>query len=259
MQAAPHLYWAFSDTWELFKRSVTQILRTPGQLVTLVILQPVLLIVLFRYVFGGAVATGEASYADFLIPGVFAANSVLVATTVSVSIAADMSSGIIDRFRSLPMVKSAILGGTILANAVRSLSALAAMVLIGVLVGFRPDAGIGEWLAAIGLLVFVSFAFSWLLAVFGLVAGSVEGAQQMGALIWPFTFVSSAFVPAQSMPGWLRGFAGNQPITQAIEATRALLLGQPVGNHALVTVAWCVAITMVSVLLAGILFRLKFT
>ncbi len=99
MQAAPHLYWAFSDTWELFKRSVTQILRTPGQLVTLVILQPVLLIVLFRYVFGGAVATGEASYADFLIPGVFAANSVLVATTVSVSIAADMSSGIIDRFR----------------------------------------------------------------------------------------------------------------------------------------------------------------
>ncbi len=146
-----------------------------------------------------------------------------------------------------------------MANAVRSLSALAAMVLIGVLVGFRPDAGIGEWLAAIGLLVFVSFAFSWLLAVFGLVAGSVEGAQQMGALIWPFTFVSSAFVPAQSMPGWLRGFAGNQPITQAIEATRALLLGQPVGNHALVTVAWCVAITMVSVLLAGILFRRKFT
>ncbi len=259
MPAASHLYWAFSDTWELFKRSVTQILRTPGQLVTLVILQPVLLIVLFRYVFGGAVATGEASYADFLIPGVFAANSVLVATTVSVSIAADMSSGIIDRFRSLPMVKSAILGGTILANAVRSLSALAAMVLIGVLVGFRPDAGIGEWLAAIGLLVLVSFAFSWLLAVFGLVAGSVEGAQQMGALIWPFTFVSSAFVPAQSMPGWLRGFAGNQPITQAIEATRALLLGQPVGNHALVTVAWCVAITMVSVLLAGILFRRKFT
>ncbi len=259
MPAASHLYyWAFSDTWELFKRSVTQILRTPGQLVTLVILQPVLLIVLFRYVFGGAVATGEASYADFLIPGVFAMNSVLVATTVSVSIAADMSSGIIDRFRSLPMVKSVILGGTVVANAVRSLLALAAMALIGVLVGFRPDAGIGEWLAAIGLLVLLSFAFSWLLAVFGLVAGSVEGAQQMGALIWPLTFVSSAFVPAQSMPGWLQGFASNQPITQAIEATRALLLGQPVGNHALVTVAWCVAITMVSVLLAGILFRRKF-
>jgi ABC-2 type transport system permease protein len=189
---------------------------------------------------------------------VFAANSVLVATISSVSIATDLSSGIIDRFRSLPMVKSAILGGTILANAVRSLAALVAMVLIGVLVGFRPDAGFGGWLAAIGLLVLVSYAFSWLLAVFGLMAGSVEGAQQMSALIWPFTFVSSAFVPAQSMPGWLRGFASNQPITQAIEATRALLLGQPVGNHARATVVWCVGITIVSVLLAGTLFRRKF-
>ncbi len=254
----PNLYWAFNDTWELFKRSVTQILRTPGQLITLVILQPVLLIVLFRYVFGGAVVTGEASYANFLIPGVFAMNSVLVATIASVSIANDMSSGIIDRFRSLPMTKSAILGGTILANAVRSLSALAAMVLVGVLVGFRPDAGFGGWLAAVGLLVLVSYAFSWLLAVFGLMAGSVEGAQQMGTVVWPFAFVSSAFVPAQSMPGWLRGFASNQPITQAIEATRALLLGQPVGNHAWVTAVWCVGIILVSVLLAGILFRRKF-
>jgi ABC-2 type transport system permease protein len=254
----PSLYWAVSDTWELFKRSVTQILRTPGQLITFVILQPVLLIVLFRYVFGGAVTTGQASYANFLIPGIFAANSVLVATVTSVSVASDMSGGIIDRFRSLPMAKSAILGGTILANAVRSLSALVAMVAIGVLVGFRPGAGLGGWLAAVGLLVLVSYAFSWLLAVFGLVAGSIEGAQQMSALVWPFTFVSSAFVPAQSMPSWLRGFATNQPITQAIEATRALLLGQPVGNHARITVFWCLGITVVSVLAAGILFRRRF-
>jgi ABC-2 type transport system permease protein len=252
------VYWAISDTWELCKRSVTQILRTPGQLITLVILQPVLLIVLFRYVFGGAVDTGESSYANFLIPGVFAANSVLVATICAVSVADDLSSGIIDRFRSLPMRRSAILGGTILANAVRSLAALVAMVLIGLLVGFHPDAGVGGWLAAIGLLVLVSYAFSWLMAVFGLVAGSVEGAQQMGALIWPFTFVSSAFVPAESMPAWLESFAANQPITQAIDATRALLLGQPVGDHAWITVAWCVGIVAVSAVLAAMLMKRRF-
>jgi ABC transporter DrrB family efflux protein len=258
-QRRPGAYWAFSDTWELFKRSVIQIGRTPGQLITLVIVQPLLLIVLFRYVFGGAVATGEASYANFLIPGVFAMNSVLVATITAVSIANDVSSGTVDRFRSLPMMKSAILGGSVLANAVRSLAALVAMVLVGLLVGFRPDAGPGGWLATVGLLVLVSYAFSWLLAVFGLLSGSVEGAQQMGALVWPFTFVSSAFVPAESMPGWLRGFAGNQPMTQAIEAVRALLLGRPVGNHAWITVAWCAGIIGVSTVLAGVLFRRRFS
>lgn len=255
----PVVYWAFADTWELFKRSVIQIFRTPAQLVTLVILQPVLLIVLFRYVFGGAVATGESNYANYLIPGIFAMNSVLVATVASVSVANDMSSGLVDRLRSLPMVKSAILGGTILANAARCLAALAAMVAVGYLVGFRPHADFGRWLAAIGLLVLVSYAFSWLLGALGLIAGSVEGAQQMGALVWPFTFVSSAFVPAQSMPGWLRGLASNQPVTEAIDATRALLLGQSVGNHFVVTVIWCAGIVLAGTVLAGLLFRRKFS
>ena len=253
-----NLYWALSDTWELFKRGVAHILRTPGELVVFVILQPLLLIALFRYVFGGAVDTGDESYADFLTPGVFATNSVLVATTVAVSVAADMSSGIVDRFRSLPMSTSAILGGTILANAVRCLLAIVAMALIGFIVGFRPDAGLGGWLAAVGLLVLVSYAFSWLLAVCGLLAGSAEGAQQMGALIWPLTFVSSAFVPAESMPAGLQGFAENQPISQAIDATRALLLGEPVGNHVWITVVWCGGIVAVSALLAGVLFRRRF-
>jgi ABC transporter DrrB family efflux protein len=258
-QRRPVVYWALADTWELFKRSIIQIVRTPGQLVTLVILQPVLLIVLFRYVFGGAVATGQSNYANFLIPGIFAMNSVLVATVAPVGIANDMSSGLVDRLRALPMVKSAIIGGTILANAARCLAALAAMVAVGYAVGFRPSADLGRWLAAIGLLVLVSYSFSWLLGGLGLAAGSVEGAQQMGALVWPFTFVSSAFVPAQSMPGWLRGFAGNQPVTEAIDATRTLLLGQPVGNHVVVTVIWCAGITIAGMVLAGILFRRKFS
>ena len=254
----PPLYWVFSDTWELFRRNAIQIGRTPAQLIFVVILQPVLLIVLFKYVFGGAVNTGDTTYSNFLIPGVFVSNSVLVSAVAAVSIASDMTNGVIDRFRSLPMVKSAILGGTILSNTIRSLAAIAAMLLIGLLVGFRPDAGLGAWLAAIGLLMLLTYSFSWLLAVLGLMAGTPEGAQQMSGLIWPLAFVSSVFVPAESMPGWLQAFASNQPITQAVEAVRALLLGQPVGNHAWLTVVWSVGITAVSVVLAGSLFRRKF-
>jgi ABC-2 type transport system permease protein len=257
-QRRPQLYWILSDTWELFKRTVIQIRQTPGDLISFVILQPVLLIVLFRYVFGGAVETDEASYANFLIPGVLAANAALVGTTAAVGIATDMSSGIVDRFRSLPMSRSAILGGTVLANTVRSIAALFAMVLIGLLVGFRPEADLGEWLAVIGLIFLVTYAFSWLLAVLGLLAGSVEAAWQMSALLWPLTFISSAFVPTESMPSALEGFAANQPISEAIDATRALLLGQPVGDHAWVTVVWCVCIAVVSALAAGALFRRRF-
>lgn len=251
-------YWALSDTWEVFKRHVIQIVRAPGQLVFLVIIQPLLLIVLFRYVFGGAIATGGPSYADFLTPGMFVGNAVLVGTIAAVSVANDVTSGIVDRFRSLPMARSAILGGAVLANVLRGLLALVPMVLIGMLVGFRPDASIGGWLAVIGLLMLISYAFSWLLAVLGLVAGSVEGAQLTGTLIWPLTFVSSAFVPVQSMPDGLEAFAGNQPLTDAIDATRALLLGQAVGDHAWITVVWCLGITFVSVVLGGVLFRRKF-
>jgi ABC-2 type transport system permease protein len=258
-QRRPDLFWAVSDTWELFKRTATQIRQTPGDLVSFVILQPVLLIVLFRYVFGGAVETTEASYANFLIPGVIAANAALVGTTAAVGVATDLSTGIVDRFRSLPMTQSAILGGTVLANTVRSMVALAAMVLIGLLVGFRPDADLGAWLAVIGLLLLVSYAFSWLLAVLGLAAGSVEAAWQMSALLWPLTFISSAFVPSESMPRGLEGFAANQPISEAIDATRALLLGQPVGDHAWVAVVWCVGIAAVSATVARILFKRKFS
>jgi ABC-2 type transport system permease protein len=258
VQRRPRLYWVFSDTWELFRRSAIQISSTPGQLITVVILQPVMLIILFKYVFGGAVNTGDTSYPNFLIPGVFVMNSFLVASIAAVGIASDLTNGVIDRFRSLPMVKSAILGGTILSNTIRSLAALAAMLLIGFLVGFRPHASLGAWLGAIGLLMLVTYAFTWLMAAFGLMVSTPEGAQQMTGLLWPLAFISSVFVPAASMPGWLQAFANNQPITHAVEAVRAFLLGEPVGNHAWITVAWCLGITAISILLAQSLLRRKF-
>jgi ABC-2 type transport system permease protein len=256
-QRGPGAFWALSDTWELFKRTVIQIRQTPGDLFSFVIVQPVLLIVLFRYVFGGAVETNEDSYANFLIPGVIAANAALISMTAAVGVATDMTTGIVDRFRSLPMSRTAILGGTVLANTVRGIAAMVAMVLIGLLVGFRPDAGLGEWLAVIGLLLLVTYAFSWLLAALGLLAGSVEAAWQMGALLWPLTFVSSAYVPPESMPGGLEAFAANQPISEVIDATRALLLDQPVGDHAWVAAVWCIAIAVASATLATMLFQRK--
>jgi ABC-2 type transport system permease protein len=253
----PGVFWALSDTWEVFKRTVIQIRQTPGDLFSFVIVQPVLLIVLFRYVFGGAVETDEDSYANFLIPGVIAANAALTSMTAAVGVANDMSHGIVDRFRSLPMSRTAILGGTVLANTVRGMAAIIAMVLMGVLVGFRPHAGVGEWLAVVGLLLLMTYAFSWLLAALGLLAGSVEAAWQMSALLWPLTFVSSAYVPPESMPRGLEAFAANQPISEAIDATRALLLDQPAGDHAWVAVVWCVGIAVASATLATTLFRRK--
>lgn len=257
-QQRPRIYWVFSDTWELFKRSVIQIGRTPDQLIAAV-MQPIFLIILFRYVIGGAVTTGEANYADFLVPGILVTNALNVSAVILVSLANDMNSGMIDRFRSLPMVTSAILGGTVLSVAVRCLLSVIAMVLVGLLVGFRPHADFGAWLAAIGLLLLFSYAFSWLFAVFALMAKSVEGAQQVSGFVWPLFFLSSAFVPVQSMPGLLQGFANNQPLTHAINAIRGLLLSHPVGNHAWITVLWCTGIVLVSVPLTAMLFRRRFS
>lgn len=258
VQHRPRLFWWLSDSWELCKRTLVQIRRTPGELISLVIMQPVLLIVLFRYVFGGAVETGDASYADFLIPGVIAANAALVGTTAAVGVANDISTGIVDRFRSLPMSRSAILGGTVLANTARSMIALIAMVLMGLLVGFRPDADLGGWLAVLGLMALVSYAFSWLLAIIGLIAGSEEAAYQMGALVWPLAFASSAFVPPESMPSALEWFAANQPISQAIDAVRALLLDEPVGDHVWITIVMGAGIAVVAATAATTLFKRKF-
>lgn len=253
------LYWVVSDTWELFKRSIIQIRRTPGSSISWIILQPVLFIVLFRYVFGGAINTGNVSYANFLIPGIIGMNAIFVSTYTSVGIATDMTSGFIDRLRSLPMRVSAIFGGTVLSDSVRTMLGLIAMVLVGLSVGFRPHASFGAWIAATGIVLLVTYAFSWLNAVFGLLAKNAEGAQQMGMILFPLTFASSAFVPTQSMPGWLRGFAVNQPVTQTVDAIRGLLLGQPVGNHGWMTVIWSLGMIAISIPLSGLVFRHKFS
>jgi ABC transporter DrrB family efflux protein len=256
VQDRPWLYWAISDSFEIAKRSLIQVVQVPDQLLG-VTLQPIIFIVLFRYVFGGAISTGSVSYVNYLIPGIFIMTAVFTSLTTMVGLAADMNNGIVDRFRSLPMVKSAILIGTGSADLVRSSLGIVVMIIAGLAVGFRPHADVGAWIVAILLLLLVTYTFSWLSAPLGMLAKSVQAAQQFGFFFFPLTFISGAFVPVQSMPSWLRGFAINQPLSQFIAAIRSLLLNEPVGNHIWVSLLWCVGIIGFSVPVASWLFRRK--
>ncbi|MEK7570099.1 MAG: ABC transporter permease [Patescibacteria group bacterium] len=249
------LVWYFIDSWVMVKRSLLQIRQDPEQLLGITI-QPIMFVVLFRYVFGGAIDTGGVSYINFLMAGIFVQTAAFGSTISSYSVAIDLEKGIMDRFRSLPMVKSAVLTGHVVADLFRNLLATAVMIGAGLAVGFRPEASAGEWVLAIALLLFFSFALSWLFVIVALVGKSIQFVQQFGfILIFPLTFVSSAFVPVDTMPSWLRVFAENQPLTHLIEAIRALLVNTPVGNHVWWTVVWSFIILIVGLTTTTTIFR----
>ncbi|MDQ6661741.1 MAG: ABC transporter permease, partial [Chloroflexota bacterium] len=210
-QARPALYWVFADAFVLAKRHLIQIPRIPEELIFATI-QPIMFVLLFRYVFGGAIAVSDTSYVNYLMPGIFAQTVIFGATTTGIGLATDLQRGLIDRFRSLPMAKSAVLTGRTLSDLVRNTFVVFVMWMVGLLVGFRPEGNALFLLAAVGLLLLTSFAFSWISATIGLAVSSVEAAQSAGFIwLFPLTFASSAFVPTKSMPGWLRAFAEHQP------------------------------------------------
>ncbi len=249
--------WAFSDMGVLIKRSLTHIFKNLDQLLS-VALQPIMFMLLFRYVFGGAINTGGVSYVNFLVGGILVQNAAFGAQTTSISVATDVKRGVIDRFKSLPMLSSAVMVGHVIADLVRNTMSAIIMVLVAFVIGFRPVATLGEWLIIWGVLLLFTFAFSWLSAVIGLLAKSVEAVQWIGfVLVFPLTFASSTFVPTAGMPKFLRLFAEHQPITHVIETIRSYMIGAPVGNHALAAVLWCVGLTAVCVPLAAYLFRTK--
>jgi len=251
----PKVVWLFVDSWVMVKRSLLQIRQDPEQLLGITI-QPIMFVVLFRFVFGGAIDTGGVSYINFLMAGIFVQTAAFGSTISSYSIALDLEKGIMDRFRSLPMMKSAVLTGHVVADMFRNLLATAVMVGAGLAVGFRPEANVGEWALALGLLLFFTFALSWLFVLIALIGKTIQFVQQFSfILIFPLTFVSSAFVPVSTMPSWLRVFAENQPLTHLIEAIRALLVGMPVGNHAWISFIWSVGILVVGFTVTTALFR----
>jgi ABC-2 type transport system permease protein len=209
-----------------------------------------------RYVLGGAIDTGSVSYVNYLFAGILIQTLAFGANYTTINLAVDLKEGIVDRFRSLPMVTSALIVGHISADLVRNIISGIIILLMGLLVGFRPDATGIEWLQVIGLALLFTLAISWLSAILGLFVKSLEAAQWIGfVLIFPLTFISSAFVPTDTMPSALQAFAENQPITHVINAVRSWLVGTPMGDSAWLAAVWCIGIIVVSAPLAVRLFR----
>jgi ABC-2 type transport system permease protein len=251
----PAIYWVLSDSWVLTRRSIKHITRNLDQLLSL-ILMPVMFLILFRYVFGGAIDTGDTSYPNFLLAGILVETLAFGSSNTTVNIVLDLKRGIVDRFRSLPMNSSALLTGHVIADLIRNTISGLIMLIAGFAVGFRPTAGPLEWLAVFGLLLLFTFAMSWFCAILGLIVKSLEAAQWVSYIvIMPLTFASSAFVPTDNMPTALRVFAENQPFTIVIQAMRAWLVGTPIGNAGWLSVVWCVAITLAAMPTAAWLFR----
>jgi ABC-2 type transport system permease protein/oleandomycin transport system permease protein len=243
--ARPRIYWTISDALVLAKRHLVQIPRIPEELVFATI-QPVMFVLLFRYVFGGAIAVPGLSYVNFLMPGIFAQTVIFGATTTGIGLANDLQKGLVDRFRSLPMAKSAVLTGRTLSDMIRNTFVVIIMWTVGLLVGFRPEGPVIAWFAAAAILLLTSFAFSWISATIGLLVSTVEAAQSAGFIwLFPLTFASSAFVPPSSMPGWLRAFADHQPVSLIVNAVRGLLTNKPDTSIILQAIAWCVGILIV--------------
>jgi len=250
------LYWQISDAAVLTMRALRHIPRSPEILVYSTI-QPVMFVVLFRYVLGGAIELPRGvSYVNYLMAGIFVNTVAFGSFTTGVGLAEDLQKGLIDRFRSLPMSRAAVLIGRTVSDLVRNVFTGAVMFGVGVLVGFRPAGGVLEVIAAIALLLLLGFAFSWIGATVGLAVRNVEAVQSAGFIwLFPLIFASSAFVPTSHMPAGLRAFANGQPITKICNAARDWFLGTPVGSDGWIALAWCVGIIAVFVPLSVWVYR----
>lgn len=217
------------------------------------LLLPVLLMIVFVELFGGAIDTGTR-YVTYVVPGVLLLCAGYSSGLTAVAVCQDMTGGCMDRLRSMNVRGAALLTGHVAASAVRNLASAALVLAIALLLGFHPHAGALEWVEAAGMLLAFIVAISWLSAVFGLLARSAEAAGGFTFLIMFLPYASSAFVPVRTMPAWLRGFAGHQPITPITESLRALMLGRPVGSTAWAALAWCAGILVVAMAASGALF-----
>ncbi|MFZ3561268.1 ABC transporter permease [Streptomyces sp. BH055] len=240
------LGWWFTGVFELAQRNIRHILRSP-ELVAYALMQPMMFVLLFTFVFGGAMDVPGGNYKQFLLPGIFVQMvlfSSVFGTTVGVS--TDNRSGIMDRFRSMPISRSAVLVGRTTSEILRNIVSVAVMIVVGLIIGFRFENGLVPVLGGLALLLFFGYAMSWLGAFVGMATKSENAAQSAG-LTWlfPFTFISSAFAPTDSMPGWLQVYADHSPMTTAVDALRGLFNGTPVGSEVTQTLLWSLGIILV--------------
>jgi ABC transporter DrrB family efflux protein len=240
------LAYAVADTAVIAKRNLLRIPRQPDLWVSFTI-QPIMFVLLFVYVFGGAIQTpGYDDYVDFLMPGIIVQTMSFGGFVTAIGLSDDLRKGLIDRFRSLPMARSAVLAGRTLADVGTNAVALVVMVVVGLLVGFNFSSSPLEVVAGFGLLLLFGYAFSWAFAFIALVSSSAEGAQALGfMLIFPLTFASSAFVPPESMPAGLEAFAKANPFSTVVDAVRALFVDAPAGNDVWAAVLWSLGLIAV--------------
>jgi ABC-2 type transport system permease protein len=248
---------AVADSLVILKRNLLRFSRQPEWLVGYTV-QPIMFVLLFVYVFGGAINLGgfKGDYVDFLLPGILVQNISFGGALTAVGLTEDLKKGLIDRFRSLPMASSAVLAGRTLADVIVNLFGIAIMVTVGLIVGFSFHASALDIAAGVGLLLLFGYAFSWAFALIGLSTSSAETAQQFGFIaVFPLTFISSAFVPVGSMPSALQAFANVNPFTITVDAMRSLFLGTPAGNSVWEAVAWSVGLIVVFAPLAVLKYR----
>ncbi|EGW41627.1 ABC transporter permease [Desulfosporosinus sp. OT] len=246
----------FSDMSIMLGRSMRHIFRSMDTIIT-VTLMPIAFMLLFVYVFGGAIQTGTDNYVNYLLPGIL-----LIAIASGISYTAyrlfiDMQRGIFERFHSMPIARSTVLWGHVLTSLVSNAISVVIIILVALIIGFRSSAGVMSWLAVAGILALFTLALTWIAAIAGLSAKSVDGASAFAYPILFLPFISSAFVPTKSMPSGVRAFAENQPVTSIVEAIRALLSGQPVGNDIWVALAWCLVILVVAYVFAMLAYKRK--
>ncbi|MEL7608238.1 MAG: ABC transporter permease [Bacillota bacterium] len=246
----------FSDMGVMLGRSMRHITRSMDTIIT-VCLTPIAMMLLFVYVLGGAIQTGTDNYVNYLLPGIL-----LMAIASGISYTAfrlfmDMQRGIFERFHSMPIARSAALWGHVLTSLVSNAISVVVIILVALIMGFRSSAGILPWLAVAGILALFTLALTWIAAIAGLSAKSVDGASAFAYPLLFLPFISSAFVPTESMPPAVRAFAENQPVTSIVDAMRSLLAGQPVGNDIWVALAWCLGILIVAYIVAMRAYKRK--
>jgi len=234
------------------ERSLRLSLRNLDALISALAL-PIMLMLFFVYLLGGAIQTGTA-YVTYVVPGVLLLCAAYGASLTAVRVSTDMTKGIIDRFRSLDVGGPAILSGHVVASMARNAVAMILVLAVAFVIGFRPSAGPVEWVAAAGILLSFVLAMSWLAAAVGLVARTPEAASGFTFFVIFLPYPSSAFVPVDTMPEWIQGFAENQPVTPVVESLRGLLLGGPIADHAVAALAWSAGILLVSIVLCRVLF-----
>ncbi len=244
------LSYAVTDSATMLRRSLRHALRYPAMTGS-VVLMPIVILLLFVGILGdtlgaglGRAATSGGGYVDYVAPGIILMTVASGCMATSVSVCVDMTGGIINRFRTMAISRASLLTGHVIGSMIQTLISTALLIGVAMLLGFRPTGGLLDWIAETGLLVLIAFALTWLAVLIGLVSKTPESASNKPLLIQFLPFISSAFVPTHAMPAGVRWFAEKQPFTPLIETTRGLLLGTPIGNSAMIAVAWCVGIAL---------------